>query len=80
MRVTIIPSDGFVSVNGDGVLGLDLSFMDAGIHAIQWYDTEGEIEWKGEQDRVVENEKITDLDPYQPALTLWQEAKNSVEG
>ena len=33
MRVTIIPSDGFVSVDGEGYDGIDLSFWTSAIRA-----------------------------------------------
>lgn len=77
MRVTIVPEDGFVSVDGEGYTGLDLKFMDASIHAIQWYETEGEIERQNQRGRMVGNEPIADLTPYQPALNAWQVAKLS---
>ena len=77
MRVTIIPADALVSVNGEGYSELDLSFMDADIHALQWYETEGEIERKDSRGRITANEDITDLTPYQPALDAWQVAKDA---
>jgi len=79
MRVTIIPSDGFVSVDGEGYGDLDLSFMDSDIHAMQWYDTDGEVERQDNRGRIVANEAITDLTPYQPALDAWQVAKAAAE-
>jgi hypothetical protein len=79
MRVTIIPSDGFVSVDNEGYSDLDLSFMDSDIHALQWYDTDGEIERQDNRGRIVANEEITDLTPYQPALDAWQAAKAATE-
>jgi hypothetical protein len=79
MRVTIIPSDGFVAVDGDGYSALDLSFMDTNIHALQWYGSDGEIERKDERGRIVSNEKITDISPYQPALDSWQVDKEIAE-
>ena len=77
MRVTIIPEDGFVSVDGEGYSELDLSFMAADIHALQWYENEGEIERQDSRGRIVANEEITDLMPYQPALDAWQAAKDA---
>ena len=77
MRVTIIPADGFVSVDGEGYSELDLSFIDADIHALQWYETEGEIERKDNRGRIVSNEDIEDLTPYQPALDAWKVAKDA---
>jgi hypothetical protein len=79
MRVTIIPADGFVSVDGEGYGKLDLSFIDASVHAIQWYDTDGEIERRDERGRVVANEDFADLTPYQAALDAWQVAKEEAE-
>jgi hypothetical protein len=46
MRLTIIPVDGAVYVNGVSYTGLDLSFVPADVHALQWYDTYGELEFK----------------------------------
>ena len=79
MQVTIIPVDGFVSVDGEGYNNLDLSFMDADIHALQWYGNEGEIERKDVRGRICTNEEITDLTPYQAAIDAWQIAKEAEE-
>jgi len=79
MRVTIIPVDGFVSVDGEGYSELDLSFMASDIHALQWYETDGELEIKDARGRVVENRPIDSLEPYQPALDAWQVAKDAAE-
>lgn len=46
MRLTIIADDMFVSVDGNGCDGVDLSALDASIHAVQWYGNYGEIEYK----------------------------------
>jgi hypothetical protein len=78
MRVIIVPKDGFVSVNGEGYSDLDLRFMDASIHAIQWYGSEGELEREDTQGRVVGNEKITNTAILQPALDVWRAKKNTV--
>lgn len=77
MRVTIIPEDGFVSVDGEGYSDLDLSFMAPDVHAVQWYDTEGEVEYQDARGRATHNEEITDLTLYQPALDAWQAAKDA---
>ena len=79
MRVTIIPIDGFVSVDGEGYSGLDLSFMASDIHALQWYETDGELEIQDARGRVIENRPIDSLEPYQPALDVWQVAKDAAE-
>ena len=77
MRVSIIPEDGSVVKDGVGYLALDLSFIDPAIHAIQWYGTEGEIEWQDERGLIVQNEPITSIAPFQAALDAWQAAHDS---
>jgi hypothetical protein len=46
MRAIIIPDDLLVSINGEFVDGVDMSSMPADIHAVQWYETYGEIEYR----------------------------------
>lgn len=79
MRVVIILENGFVSVDGEGYRGLDLSFMDSDIHAVQWYETEGEIERRDNRGRMVNNEHITSIEQFQPALDLWLAAKQRAQ-
>jgi hypothetical protein len=79
MRVTILPDDNSVSVDGEGYGNLDLSFMDATIHAVQWYGTHGEVERKDPvTKRMTSNEEITSFDQFQQAITLWQAEKDRV--
>lgn len=80
MRMTIIPSDGFVSVDGEGYGGLDLSALPAGIGAVQWYGSEGEVERVNDKGLVVTNEPITDIGPYEPAVAAWQARKAALTG
>lgn len=76
MRVTIIPSDGFVSIDGDGFSGLDLSNIDASVHAVQWYGTHGEVEVKNPvTGKMVSNTEITSLEQFQVAIDIWNNAK-----
>jgi len=79
MRVIIIPADGFVSVDGYGISGLNLSFMDTNIHAVQWYETEGEIEIKDDRGRMVANESIDSIDQFEQTLEVWQLAKQTLD-
>ena len=71
MRVTIIPVDKWIRKD-DTSAHLDVwNFDDSNIHAIQWYDTKGEIEYKETEDSPQRNESITDdsiLQPYLAAL------------
>ena len=80
MRLIIVPVDGAVSVDGKGFGGLDLSFMEASVHAVQWYETHGEIERKDPiTGRMVANEVITSIDAFQPVIDVWQAAKTAEE-
>jgi hypothetical protein len=77
MRVTIVPADGFVSVDGEGYSGLDLSFIPVQIHAVQWYGTSGEIEHQDSRGRAVSNQEISDIDAFRQALDAWILAKEA---
>jgi hypothetical protein len=80
MRVTIIPTDGFVSVDGAGYGDLDLSSIDPSVHAVQWWGEAGEVEVKNPSTgKMVENRGITSLDDFQVALDAWQAAKQAEE-
>ena len=80
MRVTIIPSDNFVSVDGVGFNGINLAFIAANIHAIQWYGDHGVVEIKDiTTNRIVSNEDISDFTSFQSAINGWQEAKAAYE-
>ena len=78
MRVTIIPEDGFVSIDNEGHSELDLSFIPYSVHALQWYDTDGEIEYQDARGRATENKVITSLTEFSyfdQCYQLWDEAK-----
>ena len=72
MRVTIIRHDGFVSVDGHGIGGIDMSGLSPSIHALQWYGQTGEVEYA--TDRF--NEEISDLSPFQFIIDRWTEARD----
>lgn len=72
MRLTLIRVDGFIVIDGTKHI-VDLSSIDQSIHAIQWYDDQGEIEYADSRGRIVENVKITSLDNFQYVISLWQE-------
>ena len=77
MRVTIIPADGFVSIDGESYSGLGLSSIDSSIHAVQWYGESGEVEVKNPvTGKMVENREITSLDEFQQAIDAWQAKKD----
>jgi hypothetical protein len=80
VRLTIIPSDSAVYVDGISCIGLNLNGCQIpnDVHALQWYETHGEIEYK---DILVPNEQITNLPNWAVAcVDLWnaeQESNNS---
>jgi hypothetical protein len=81
MKLTIIPSDGAVYKDGVSYSGLDLSVVPTNIHALQWYETEGEVEFINNSDRTKpQNELIAELPAWANAcVTKWNEAKAAEE-
>ena len=76
MNVVIIPSDGFVSVNGRGFGDLDLSWIAPEVHAVNWRGTSGEVQIVDPDTLMaVRNDEITDLAPFQQALEQWESAR-----
>ena len=80
MRLTIIPVDGFVSVdNVSKYQPLDLSTcgIPTDVHAIQWYDTKGWIEFSDDGDPFTpkpQNELIESLPAWANAcVKVWQD-------
>jgi hypothetical protein len=74
MRVTIIPEDKWIRKDNVSAKLPEWNFNDPDIHAIQWYDTKGEIEYKETEDFPQRNESITDdsiLQPYLDALSEY---------
>lgn len=72
MRVTVIPEDRWIRRDDIEVVLPDWPFDDSHIHAIQWYDTEGEVEYSGRPKPP--NEAFTDpviLTPYMDALDAY---------
>lgn len=66
MRLTIIPEDRFISIDGRGLLNIeqDFSWIPSDVHAVQWYDTWGEIEYKDSKP----NLKIENIGIFQQAV------------
>ena len=79
MRLTIIRSDNMVYVDGEP-LTVDCSSLDPSIHAIQWNDTKGVIEFVDEDpidNQAPAPQTITDITPYQPLIDGWNAAKQA---
>ena len=79
MRLTIIPIDGNVGIDNQFYIGLDLSSCNIPntIHALQWYEIEGELEFIDNPDRTKPmNEIITELPNWAYAcVDLWNATK-----
>lgn len=71
MRLTVVPSDKIIIKDGKEYKVTDLSYLDSNIHAIQWYDDKGEIEYVDG----TSNLAITDITPYNQCVTDWEAAK-----
>lgn len=79
MKLTIIPVDGSIGKNGKFYLELDLSScgIPSDVHALQWQDTAGWIEYES---ATVQNQDITELPTWATAcVTKWDEAKVAEE-
>lgn len=71
MRLTIIPQDKFIRID-DVMLGNiqeDLSWIPSDVHAVQWYDTWGEVEYNGNSP----NTRIEELGIYEQAIQILQD-------
>ena len=77
MKLTIIPADGSVGENDVFYFPLDLSScaIPADVHALQWQDTAGWIEYNSP----IPNEPITELPAWANCcMTKWTEANPPV--
>jgi hypothetical protein len=81
MKLTIIRADGAVYKDGVSYSGLDLAAVPADVHALQWKDTKGWIEFVDSDDGTKpQNEAITSLPAWATtAMTKWDEAKVTFE-
>lgn len=75
MRLTIIPIDTAVYVNGVSYANIDMSWIPdiegKKVHAVQWNQDHGEIEFVGPY----QNLEITELGVFEKAIDLWNEKK-----
>ena len=83
MRLTIIDQEhNLMQVGVDGWFYSDLdgSQLADNIHAVQWYETRGEIEYKDpETGKTTHNAEIVSVDEFQFAIDAWQVAKEAEE-
>jgi hypothetical protein len=81
MKLTIIPSDNKISIDGEPIVGCDLSWVpefvgditgvSQKVHAVQWYDDHGEIELVTRDSNI----PITELGIFEQAITVHAEKK-----
>jgi len=66
MRITILPADKYISIDNQGLLNVqqDLSWIPINVHAVQWYDTWGEVEYNDGNS----NERIEELGIFEQAI------------
>lgn len=83
MRVSIIPDDGVVCVDGVCFSEIVLSALPANIHAVQWYGEFGEVEFRPQlQEGVIgkqPNAVFTDFSAYAVAVDLWSQRKVALQ-
>lgn len=76
MKLTIIPSDSFIAIDGYSIANLNFNDVPENIHALQWDDSNGHIEYKNDD----ANTFILELPSWSEQLVLdWKSAKNSID-
>ncbi len=71
MRVTIVPSDFIVCIDGVCRGNIDMSTVNPDVHAVQWYDTYGDVETLDPVTRAPINVIIYNLDDYTAVIDQW---------
>jgi hypothetical protein len=81
MRLSIITDDKTIYKDGEAYSGLDVSYIPATVHALQWYDTYGEIEYKSTGPHTKPANDVIDYLPdwANSALAIWDAAKAAQE-
>lgn len=74
--LTIVSNDSLVIVDGIA-LKVDLTGIDPLIHAVQWKNDRGHVEWKAHDldGNRKHDDKITDVTPYQVFIDRWTAVK-----
>lgn len=79
MRLVIIDEENNkmqVGIDGKFYIGLDGSQLPEDVHAVQWYGSAGEVEYKDPATgSITANTEITDISPFQFAIDAWNTAK-----
>jgi hypothetical protein len=84
MRMTIIPEDKLISIDGYACFGVDVSWIpefvgnetgiSTSVHAVQWYDNHGQIELESSDHNI----EITELGIFEKAIEVWEEKKQEI--
>jgi hypothetical protein len=76
MKLTILPSDKSIGIDGAFLIKIqqDLSWIPSNIHAVQWWDDHGEIEYNDGKP----NERIEELGIYQQSIIDYENEKNRI--
>jgi hypothetical protein len=79
MRLSIIPCDNSVYIDGVSYLDIDMTWVPKiegkEVHAVQWSNGEGEVEFVGN----FENLKIKKLGVFEQAIELWNAKKTEYD-
>jgi hypothetical protein len=77
MRLTIIPGDKTIGIDGQFLLKVqqNLDWISTNIHAVQWYNTFGEVEYNDG----TPNERIEELGVYEQAVIDFNNEKQRIE-
>jgi hypothetical protein len=85
MRITIVPVDNKISINGEPIEGCDVSWIpefvgdmtgvSQKVHAFQWYDDHGEIELQSKDNNIV----VTELGVFEQAIDIFNQRKSEIE-
>ncbi len=73
MRLSILPSDNAVYLNGVCYFDIDMSwipkFNEVDVHAVQWYENHGEVELVTNDPNI----EIKELGIFKKSVELWEE-------
>jgi hypothetical protein len=84
MRITIIPEDKVICIDGYVCSDVDVSWIpefvgnetgiSTSVHAVQWYDNYGHIELKSTDHNI----HINELGIFEKAIEVWEEKKQEI--
>jgi len=79
MRVSIIPIDSVVCIDGNCLTGINLSQIPSEIHAVQWRNTEGTVEYVTQNKVKPPNQDITSFEQFQWVVDAWNTKKAEID-